>query len=265
MIMARRLRMPPSGRDFEAYERVTVEQESTRQVARELEISQTRVCQVVERVKEYMLQVTPARLSAEDVGRQCNLARQIAAAQVQHLYGKAARDYEASKGEQKVIREVRTDGKPRTVITTTKSGIGDVKLLDRACKFALLGAKLPVPTLASLLPDDEEAVEDAEVVTAEIVSGPSEEDCSLEEDEQQEGADEDELENDVTDDDDDDSEYLTEEDRQEYRAKVVARLTVRAKQRLVSMGYAESEVDELLQSPGGEQFLREYAPVTSDR
>jgi biotin operon repressor len=243
---------------------VAVEQESTRQVARELGISQTRVCQVVERVKEYLLQVTPARVSAEDLGRQCNLARQIAAAQVQHLYRKAGRDYEASKGEQTVVREVQTEGRPRTIIRTTKSGIGDVKLLDRACKFALLGAKLPVPTLASLLPD-EEAADDEEVVTAEIVSRPSEEDCSLEEDEQQDGADEGDEDGDVTDDDDDDSEYLTEEDRLEYRAKVVAHLTVQAKQRLVAMGYAESEVDELLQSPGGEQFLREYAPATADR
>ena len=50
--------LPPAARDFEAYRLVKVERKSTREAAKLLRISQTRVCQVVARVAEYMVDVT---------------------------------------------------------------------------------------------------------------------------------------------------------------------------------------------------------------
>ena len=46
--------LPPSGRDFLVYQRVVTENASTRVVAGEFEISQTRVRQIVQRVNQWL-------------------------------------------------------------------------------------------------------------------------------------------------------------------------------------------------------------------
>ena len=57
--MATNERLPPSGRDFEVYQLITVERKATRDVAKEAGISQTRVCQIVQRVGEFLVEVMP--------------------------------------------------------------------------------------------------------------------------------------------------------------------------------------------------------------
>src|SRR5215204_4875635 len=146
--MVSQLRLPPSGRDFDAYTRVLVEQVSTRQVALDLAISQTRVCQIMKRVGEYLLQVAPAVVSDEDRGRQVYVAQQIAAEQVRYFTRQAYDGFERSIGQQKITREVQADGKPKTTVIITKNSPGDVRFLQQAARLALLGAKLMVPNLA---------------------------------------------------------------------------------------------------------------------
>ena len=123
-------KMPPTGRDFEVYSAVRVQERTTREVAAEFKISQTRVCQIVERVALFMLEAVP-EATEQNHAKRVQLAEQVAAMRVQHLYGTAVRDYEASKGKP-VIREINAEGKPKKTITTTKVDVGDVKLLDRA-------------------------------------------------------------------------------------------------------------------------------------
>jgi hypothetical protein len=124
-----------------------------------------------------MLEATPEGEEA-DHAKRVQLAEQVAAMRVQFMYGTAVRDYEESKGKP-VIREIHAEGRPKTTITTTKVDVGDVKLLDRAVKFALAGAKLAAPTLSQHVAW-EEAERDAagEAREESELRSPAEEGCS---------------------------------------------------------------------------------------
>ena len=54
------LKLPPSGRDFLVYQRIVVDSASTRTVAEEVRISQTRVRQIVLRVMQWLVETLPA-------------------------------------------------------------------------------------------------------------------------------------------------------------------------------------------------------------
>ena len=82
------IQLPPSGRDFLAYQRLVVEGASTRQVADELKISQTRVRQIVERVSHWLTQTLPPKADATDAAY-LQLAQHVAADRLQYLYGQA--------------------------------------------------------------------------------------------------------------------------------------------------------------------------------
>jgi hypothetical protein len=70
--------LPPSPRDILAYERVVLDSASTRQVAAELEISQTRVRQIVGRVGIWLAEQLPQADEVKDAA-QIRLAQHIAA------------------------------------------------------------------------------------------------------------------------------------------------------------------------------------------
>jgi hypothetical protein len=88
--MSTALPLPPSARDFTAYSRIVVDSATTRAVADELKISQTRVRQVVKRVCDWMHQSLPNNTEAEDAGR-IRVAQHIAADRLQHFYCEANR------------------------------------------------------------------------------------------------------------------------------------------------------------------------------
>src|SRR3954449_1247261 len=50
---------PPSARDFQVFHRAAIEGQPTREVAWQFEISQTRVCQIVKRVRVWLWEVLP--------------------------------------------------------------------------------------------------------------------------------------------------------------------------------------------------------------
>src|SRR6185436_700362 len=88
IVMQTELKLPPSGRDFQVYQRVIVDAASTRQAASEFSLSQTRVRQVVQRVSEWLTPELPAA-SKEQAQVQLWLARNVAADRLQGLYGEA--------------------------------------------------------------------------------------------------------------------------------------------------------------------------------
>jgi len=79
---------PPSGRDFLAYQRVVVDAASTRTVADELQISQTRVRQIVRRVIDWMQQNLPEDNEMSEAA-QLRVARHIAADRLERYFCEA--------------------------------------------------------------------------------------------------------------------------------------------------------------------------------
>src|SRR5262245_53046759 len=85
--------LPPAARDFDAYRLVKVEKRSTRETAKLLRISQTRVCQVISRVGEYLVEVTEPE-SEERRAKQLAVAVQVAAAEIEYCKVRAQRSFD---------------------------------------------------------------------------------------------------------------------------------------------------------------------------
>src|SRR5262245_48854670 len=73
---------PPSARDLLAYERLIIDGYSTRQAAEELNISQTRVRQIVRRVADWLAENLPAQDETHQAA-QIRLAQHIASERLQ--------------------------------------------------------------------------------------------------------------------------------------------------------------------------------------
>lgn len=82
--------LPPSGRDFLIYQRITVDHASTWTVAEELHISQTRVRQIVKKVLHWLAQSLPADSDLDDAAK-LRLSQHIAADRLQHYLIEANR------------------------------------------------------------------------------------------------------------------------------------------------------------------------------
>src|SRR5437667_10292693 len=87
--------LPPSGRDFLAYQRLVVDAASTRQIAAELNISQTRVRQIVRRVLDWLQQSLPEDTETGQAA-QLRLPRYIAADRLERYFCQANRLWEQS-------------------------------------------------------------------------------------------------------------------------------------------------------------------------
>jgi len=77
-VMATNLRLPPSGRDFEVFEAVILGGKTTREAAQTLRLAQTRICQIVERMRQWHAEVLPAQ-SGHSPERLQQLAKSVAA------------------------------------------------------------------------------------------------------------------------------------------------------------------------------------------
>lgn len=89
-------RLPPTSRDFLVYERIIVEQATTRQAAEEFGLSQTRVRQIVHRVEEFLAATLASDDDkARDRGR-LRLAECIAADRLHELYTDAVERWNAT-------------------------------------------------------------------------------------------------------------------------------------------------------------------------
>ena len=85
--MVAAVEFPPSARDFDVYRRIIVYGYSTRQVAGEHHLSQTRVRQLADRVGRWVAKVLPLDEIAEEHG--LRLARQVAAERLDFFYSQA--------------------------------------------------------------------------------------------------------------------------------------------------------------------------------
>ena len=139
--------LPPLGADFEIFRQVRVDGLATRVVAKVEKLSQNRVCQMVNKVDRFLLEVVPVIGSEEErkLLRQRALAvsEYVATARLEALYGRSLRAFEASL-EKQVVTRVSGEGRglPRTS-TLTKQGTGDYRCLLAASRLTLLIAKYP--------------------------------------------------------------------------------------------------------------------------
>jgi hypothetical protein len=131
-------RLPPSGRDFEVFEHVTVDGGTTRSAAQEFKISQTRVCQVLERVRDWLDEVAPATADEQVTKKHLQLAEGLAADRLDSLYSQAMTGWRSSAGE---VERVRIAGWGEKLTTRTTSH-GDPRYLTVAARLALMRSKI---------------------------------------------------------------------------------------------------------------------------
>ena len=130
----------PSERDWEVYRCVKVEERSTRITAEEFGISQTRVCQIVERVAGYVVATAPV-LTKEEEAQRLSASKQLAAERINYLYGQALRCFQRSQCTEQIVRQSHEHGK--SGCTTTRENRGDARYLQAAARLALMGGTLP--------------------------------------------------------------------------------------------------------------------------
>jgi hypothetical protein len=135
--------IPPGERDLEIYRLVKVEQKSTRSVAEIVGISQTRVCQIVERVADFLIETAPAGEKDPQLQKQLNFARQLAGERIDFLVKQATRCFYKSKGTKATIRQVEVAGEKPTTVTTKRESQGEVQYLIAIARLAAIGSKLP--------------------------------------------------------------------------------------------------------------------------
>jgi hypothetical protein len=136
---------PPSARDFEVYKLVRFQRKTTREAAQLLGISQTRICQIVERVGDFMTEVTPGEDEDPWRAKRLNVAEQVASEQMGCLAQAALGKFYGSEGPQTSVRQI--DGQP--AVTSVKMGFGQGSYLMLAARLTLLQGKLPVSELGS--------------------------------------------------------------------------------------------------------------------
>jgi hypothetical protein len=134
-------RMPPSSRDFHVFEEVVVNCRPTRLLAEAMEISQTRICQIVERVWEWQEQVLP-RIDRDAPSEMLvKAAKYLAAERLNWLYGQTIKCFEMSQGQQSKRKKTMLG---EETITTTSS-LGDVRYLHTAMKIIAAQAECGLP------------------------------------------------------------------------------------------------------------------------
>lgn len=165
--------LPPSGRDLEVYRRLHVEGCSTREVALSMQVSQTRVCQIAEKVGQYLTTVAPAK-DDQQRDKQLAVAEQVAALRVDFLYGAALQSWRKSQGTQTTTRKLASAMKAPVTVKTTRNSPGDSRYLLLAARLAMMAAKLPAACLELLVGEGEEEADDESAVAAPSPNG----DCS---------------------------------------------------------------------------------------
>jgi hypothetical protein len=124
----------PSERDWALYQAVRVEQWPTRAAAEGFGISQTRVCQIVQRTATFVAQAVTVPTKAEEA-QQLAAGKQLAADRIDYLYGQAMSCFRYSKEA--------SNGK--NGCTTGRRSYGDMRYLNAAARFALIASTLPLP------------------------------------------------------------------------------------------------------------------------
>lgn len=123
--------LPPSERDWALYHAVRVQQWPTRAAAIGFEMSQTRVCQIVQRTAAFIAQSMSVP-SKEEEARQLVAGKQLAADRLDFLYGQAMNCFRHSQEAKNGCDKGRRN-------------YGDVRYLHTAARLALIASTLPAP------------------------------------------------------------------------------------------------------------------------
>ncbi|HZN36761.1 MAG TPA: hypothetical protein VFB80_23185 [Pirellulaceae bacterium] len=142
-------KLPPSWRDFEVFRAVIVGGKSTREAAELFRLSQTRICQIVERTKAWQAEVLPAECPLPEEGR-LRLSQNIAVERIDSLYCEVMGAWRKSQGEVKQTRTSRYGDE----VTTVKTSCGDSKYLLAAMRLVTASAEIGRHG-GLALPDDE--------------------------------------------------------------------------------------------------------------
>ena len=137
--------LPPRGRDFEAYRLVKVERRSTREAAKLLRISQTRVCQVVARVAGYMVDVTEPEDETR-LAEQLTVARQVAAEEINYCKDRALLSYDSCRMV-RTVKEIKDAEGKVTTVTFHRESVNESRFLLTIARLGKFSSTLPTCTL----------------------------------------------------------------------------------------------------------------------
>jgi hypothetical protein len=166
------VRQMPSERDWNVYQLVRVQQWSTRAAAKEFDISQSLVCQIVQRMGKFFVQSIKVP-STELAARQLAAGRQLAAERIDFLVNEAVRCFRKS---QSTVKGVHEDSSSRRC-TSNRVNHGDIRYLSAAARLTLIASTLP-PPLVMIDADDFEETDFEVTVDDSAPDNHPEEACS---------------------------------------------------------------------------------------
>jgi hypothetical protein len=136
--------LAPGDRDFDVYRRLEIEGESTRAVAKEVGLSQTRVVQIRDEVETWVAQQAVSAVALTKQQR-TQLAEYKAGLRLDALYALALDAFRQSQGPE-IVSELAANGG-----TTTKSRMSQGKpcYLQLAMRIAAQQSRLPITPLAA--------------------------------------------------------------------------------------------------------------------
>lgn len=146
----------PSERDWNVYQLVRVQQWSTRAAAKEFDISQSLVCQIVQRMGKFFVQSIKVP-SKELAARQLAVGRQLAAERIDFFVNEALRCFRKS---QSTVKSVHEDSTSRRC-TSTRVNHGDIRYLSAAARLTLIASTLPPPLVMIDAEDFEVTVDES--------------------------------------------------------------------------------------------------------
>jgi hypothetical protein len=141
----------PNELDWNVYQLVRVQQWSTRAAAKEFDISQSLVCQIVQRMGKFFVQSIKVP-SKELAARQLAAGRQLAAERIDFFVNEAVRCFRKS---QSPVKSVHEDSASRRC-TSTRVNHGDIRYLNAAARLTLIASTLPPPLVMIDAADFEE-------------------------------------------------------------------------------------------------------------
>jgi hypothetical protein len=168
--------LPPSERDFQVFESVVIDGATTRQVAAEFGVSQSRIVQIRRHVAEWMGAEVPPTPRLTPVQR-LRLAAEIAERRADHLYSKAMEGWRASQQPQTSVCRSRLGEEMRTA----RERHGDPRYLLAAMRITERQMHLSGTIRKVVM--DAEAVREGEAPAEALVRGSG---IGVQEEEQQE-------------------------------------------------------------------------------
>jgi hypothetical protein len=133
---------PPSEKALEAMRLIDVEQRSTREAAEKVGVSQTRVRQLADQARGFLVGMSPAVKDDGLLNQQLHVAEALQLERLKYLYRLAMRSFRRSCGVRTTVRVVPDGlGTKETEITT--DSYGDVRYLAMAMRISGEMAKVP--------------------------------------------------------------------------------------------------------------------------